>query len=120
MYSVEGKATNINPTVFATIMKGNFLADPRVSYLTSIAGDDVSHNVNFGSTFGYVIDNVVLGFDVGTGITLKPNTEKSQQLKDNFLYQGIIRVDLDEKHRNWLQTYVGKDAVGIGFRANFK
>src|SRR3989338_10469458 len=121
VYSAEGKATNINPSVFVTIMKGNFLADPRISYLASIPQNSqakTTHHLNLGTTVGYAIDNVVVGVDAETGFDAK--NHKSQQLKDGLKYQGILRIDLDEKHRNWVQTYAGKDAVGIGFRANFK
>ncbi|PIZ51982.1 hypothetical protein COY27_01865 [Candidatus Woesearchaeota archaeon CG_4_10_14_0_2_um_filter_33_13] len=117
VYSAGGEVTNINPTLYATITAGNFLFDPRVSYLASINGDTTQHNLSFGVTAGYKIDNVILGFDVSTGFDPKgPDTE---QLRQNLNYQGIIRVDLDPQHHNWVQAYLGKDSVGIGFRANF-
>lgn len=117
VYSAEGKVTNINPTVYATIMAGNFLFDPRISYLASISGDGTQHNLSFGATIGYKIDDVILGLDVATGFDPKnPNTE---QLEKSLDYQGIIRVDLNQEHKHWIQAYLGKDAVGIGFRANF-
>ncbi len=117
VYNLEGKATNINPTLYATLMTGRILVDPRISYLASIADGKTSHTLSFGSTFGFKLDNVILGFDVET--SLDPKAGSVQQLEENFKYQGILRIDLDEKHKNWLQTYISKDAVGIGFRANF-
>ncbi|MFH0701223.1 MAG: hypothetical protein V2A62_02180 [Candidatus Woesearchaeota archaeon] len=117
VYSAEGKITNINPTLYATITAGNFIFDPRISYLASISGDGTQHNLSFGATLGYQIDNVILGLDVGAGFD--PKNPTADQLKQNLNYQGILRVDLDAQHKNWLQAYVGKDAVGIGFRANF-
>lgn len=124
MYSAEGKAININPTVFVTIMTGNLLVDSRISYLASIPSEisleahNTAHNVSFGTTIGYAIDNVIVGVDAETGIDAK--NPKSQQLKDGLKYQGILRIDLDTGHKNWLETYIGKEAVGVGFRANFK
>lgn len=117
VYLMEGEVTNINPTLYATIMAENFLIDPRVSYLASIAGDNIVHNVTFGATLGYKIDNVILGVDVGTGFD--PANTTRDQLRDYFAYQGIIRIDLDEEHKNWIQAYLGKDTVGLGFRSNF-
>ena len=117
VYSAEGEVININPTVYATIMAGNVLFDPRVSYLASISGDRTQHNLSFGATIGYKIDDVILGLDVATGFDPKnPNVE---QLEKSLDYQGIIRVDLDKEHKHWVQAYLGKDAIGIGFRANF-
>jgi|GEM_PF-2415077 hypothetical protein len=117
VYSTEGKVTNINPTVYATMMAGNFLLDSRVSYLASITGDGAQHNLSFGTTVGYKIDDVILGLDVATGFDPKsPNVE---QLRQSLDYQGIIRVDLDQEHKHWVQAYLGQDAIGIGFRANF-
>ncbi|MFA6461199.1 MAG: hypothetical protein WCV90_02945 [Candidatus Woesearchaeota archaeon] len=117
VYNAEGRTTNINPTLYATLMAGRFLVDPRISYLASIADGKTSHTLSFGSTVGFKLDNIILGFDVET--SLDPKDGSVQQLKDNFKYQGILRIDLDQKHKNWLQTYISKDAVGIGFRANF-
>jgi len=117
VYSIEGKVININPTLYATITAGNFLFDPRVSYLAQIGGDGTQHNLSFGATLGYKIDNIILGFDIGTGFD--PKNPTGEQLRQNLNYQGIFRIDLDDKHKNWFQAYVGKDAVGLGFRANF-
>lgn len=117
VYNAEGKATNINPILYATLMTGRILVDPRISYLASIADGKTSHTLSFGSTLGFKLDNVILGFDVETSID--PKDGSLQQLKDNFKYQGILRIDLDNKHKNWLQSYISKDAIGIGFRANF-
>jgi hypothetical protein len=117
VYSAEGEVVNINPTLYATMMAGNFVFDPRISYLASIAEKGTSHNVSFGATIGYKIDDVILGFDVGT--SFNPENPKADQLEQAFDYQGIIRVDLDKEHKHWVQAYLGKDAVGIGFRANF-
>lgn len=118
VYNAEGEAVNINPTVYATIMAGKFLFDPRISYLASINEEGTAHNLSWGATVGLMLDNVVIGGDVETGFN--PADAHAEQLRENLKYQGILRVDLDAQHKNWFQTYFGKDAVGIGFRANFK
>ncbi|MBT4824680.1 hypothetical protein HN695_08070 [Candidatus Woesearchaeota archaeon] len=117
VYNTEGEALNINPTVYATIMAGKFLIDPRVSYLASINEQGTTHNLAFGTTVGLMIDNVVIGGDVETAID--PANAQSEQLEGNLKYGGIIRVDLDKQHKNWMQAYFGKDSVTVGFRANF-
>ena len=116
VYNSEGEVTNINPTLYATIMAGKMLIDPRISYLAQISGDNTTHNVSFGSTFGYIIDNVILGFDIGSGFD--PSNASNDDLRNQLKYQGIIRIDLDQKHKHWVQAYLGKDTVGIGFRTN--
>ena len=58
-----------------------------------------------------------MGLDVESSIDLENPTE--EQLKKNLNYQGILRIDLDPEHNNWVQAYLGPKAVGIGFRANF-
>ncbi len=119
VYSAEGEVTNINPTVFATLTAGDHvLFDARINYLASINNEgDAAHNVGFGLGVGFAIDNVILGFDIGTGFD--PSNAKPEQLREQLSYQGIIRVDLDKNHKNWIQAYLGKDAVGVGFRSNF-
>ncbi len=116
-YYDETKTTEINPVLQATIQVGDFVFDPRIAYSASISGNGTEHKLGFGSTFGYMIDNVILGFDVSTGFD--PESPKPEQLGQRFDYQGIIRVDLDQEHKHWIQAYLGKDAVGIGFRTNF-
>jgi hypothetical protein len=117
VYSAEKEIINMNPTIYATMMAGNFLFDPRVSYLASIRGDNLQHNLSFGATLGYKIDDIIVGFDLETGFD--PHHPKTGQLEEALNYQGIIRVDLDEKHKHWIEAYFGKDALGLGFRANF-
>jgi len=117
VYNAQGDTTNINPTLYATIMAGDLLIDPRISYLASISDEGTTHNLSFATTMGYKIDNVLLGFDIGTGID--PSNPTTEQLEENLNYQGIIRIDLDPKHKNWIQAYFGPKAVGIGFRTNF-
>jgi len=117
VYNAEGEALNINPTLYATIMAGKLLIDPRISYNASINEQGTIHNLSWGTTVGLMIDNVVIGGDVETGFD--PANAQGEQLRENLKYGGIIRVDLDKEHKNWLQTYVNKDAVSVGFRANF-
>ncbi|MBI5392257.1 hypothetical protein HZA96_00160 [Candidatus Woesearchaeota archaeon] len=120
VYSAEGKATIINPTLFATIVLQHFQLNPRISYTVKIADGTESaaqHNIDFGCTVGYQIDNIILGFDIATAFDAK--NPESKQLSENLLYQGILRIDLDNKHKNWLETYIEKDAIGIGLRNNF-
>jgi len=118
VYSTEGKIVNINPTLYATIMAGDFLIDPRIDYLASIAKDGTSYQLSFGVTLGYKIDNVILGIDVASNFD--PSSISTDQLRDNLRYQGIIRIDFDEDHKSWIQAYLGEDAIGIGFRTNFR
>lgn len=126
VYSGDGEAINVNPTVYTTLMLGEVLIDPRVSYLASIPSSSTSqtsqgkttHHLSFGTTIGYTIDNVVVGVDAETGVDAE--NLQGRQLKNSLTYQGILRIDLDAQHKNWVETYVGKEAVGVGFRANFK
>jgi len=117
VYNAEGEAVNINPTVYATIMAGKVLVDPRVSYLASFAKGDTTHNLSFGTTLGVMIDNVIIGGDVET--SFDPSNAQSEQLEKNLKYGGIIRVDLDPQHKNWVQAYFNNNSLTVGFRANF-
>ncbi len=117
VYSSEGKVLHVNPTLYATVGFGHLLLDPRLSYLANISGDGTTHRLGFGATVGYTIDNVVLGLDAEAAID--PAHPSETQVANSFAYQGIIRIDLDADHRNWMQVYLSKDAVGVGFRANF-
>jgi len=117
VYSSEGKILHVNPTLYATAGFGDLLLDPRLSYLANISKDGTTHRIGFGATVGYTIDNVVLGVDAE--IVVDPTHPSNAQVSGSFAYQGIIRIDLDADHRDWLQAYIGKDAVGIGFRSNF-
>lgn len=117
IYHSEGDITTLNPTLYTTIMAGKLLIDPRISYLAKLSEAGNSHQLSFGLTVGYVIDNVVLGLDAETGFD--PENSTAEQLRDNLNYQGILRIDLYPQHNNWVQAYLGKEAIGIGFRSNF-
>jgi len=126
VHSLEGKTTNINPTLYVTLMpkvgEGYILIDPRVSYNLGI-GDDgsLSHNVNAGLTLGYQHGLVIVGVDVNAGLgpSCKDASKIRQQLKDSLEYGGIVRIDLDKDHSNWLQTYATNKGVTLAWRTNF-
>lgn len=116
LYGGQHRAVTVAPTVYATFGVGNVLVDPRISYAATI-NKQISHSASAGTTIGYQHGRVIVGLDVETSSSL---TKLSiDTIIENLAFQGIIRIDFDDQHTNWLQTYVAPQSITGAWRTNF-
>lgn len=116
VYDGEHQTTTVAPTAYATFGVGNILFDPRMSYAAT-TNKQVSHLASAGTTIGYQHGRVIVGLDTEVGSSLTKLSVDS--LIESLAIQGIIRIDLDGQHTNWLQTYVAPHSITGAWRTNF-
>ncbi|MBI1970994.1 hypothetical protein HYS47_04560 [Candidatus Woesearchaeota archaeon] len=120
LYHAGQKAVTISPTLFTTVKVGDVLLDPRLSYAATISEKEPSHQASIGTTVGYQRGRVLVGLDVEASSSLTKLSIDSiiDSIIESLAVQGIIRIDLDDDHTNWLQTYVAPTAVTEAWRTN--
>ncbi|MBI2147702.1 hypothetical protein HYU19_04455 [Candidatus Woesearchaeota archaeon] len=116
MYPAGQKTATINPTLFTTIKAGDVLLDPRLSYAATVSRKEPTHQASAGMTVGYQHGRVIVGLDVEASSSLTRLSIDS--IIESLTVQGIIRIDLDDDHTNWLQTYVSPTSVTEAWRTN--